>query len=199
VILHRKELVNQRPPFSALRDADLRRRFDAELLGALASLSYTVVTVVMDKLAHMEQYRVWQHDPYHYCMLVLLERYVMMLNGTDVRGDVMAESRGGKEDRRLKDSFARLVEEGSDYVSSEAMLTALTSRQLKVKPKSNNIAGLQLADLVAHPSFRAVLARRNHEELPATFGGEIAAILEQAKYHRSPNGRIDGWGRKCLP
>ncbi|MBW1607803.1 MAG: hypothetical protein JRJ74_06855 [Deltaproteobacteria bacterium] len=75
----------------------------------------------------------------------------------------------------------------------------LTSRQLKVKQKTNNVAGLQIADLVAHPSYRATLARKNKQSLPLNFGGEIAQILEKEKYYRSPNGRIDGWGRKCLP
>ena len=32
IILHRRELVNQRPPFEALQDPDTRLAFDAELL-----------------------------------------------------------------------------------------------------------------------------------------------------------------------
>lgn len=80
------------------------------------------------------------------------------------------------------------------------MLVAhLTSRQLKVKPKSNNIVGLQLADLIAHPSFKATQARRDGRALPDNFGGEIAAILEAYKYNRGPRGQIDGWGRNWLP
>jgi hypothetical protein len=76
---------------------------------------------------------------------------------------------------------------------------AITSRQLKVKSKANNIAGLQLADLMAHASFRATLARREGRPLPANFGGRIAAILETDKYHRNAAGVIEGWGRKWLP
>jgi hypothetical protein len=41
--------------------------------------------------------------------------------------------------------------------------------------------------------------RTNKQSLPSNFGGEIAQILEKEKYYQSPNGRIDGWGRKCLP
>jgi len=75
----------------------------------------------------------------------------------------------------------------------------LTSRQLKVKPKGNNIAGLQLADLIAHPSYRATLLRRNRQPLPANFGGQIADILEASKYNRRADVEIEGWGRKWLP
>jgi len=111
----------------------------------------------------------------------------------------MAESRGGKEDMRLKASYKRVYNEGTEYVAVEKFATFLTSRQLKVKQKSNNIAGLQIADLVAHPSYKATLARKNKQSLPSNFGGKIARILEKEKYYCSPNGKIDGWGRKCLP
>ena len=50
--------------------------------------------------------------------------------------DVMAESRGGKEDMRLKGSFRRLWEKGTDYVAPEQFEEVLTSRELKVRPKS---------------------------------------------------------------
>ena len=114
-------------------------------------------------------------------------------------GDVLAESRGGKEDLRLKHSFERVFIEGSDWVPPELIQAHLTSRQLKAKPKANNIAGLQLADIVAYPSYRVALARHNGEALPQNFGGQIGQILEVSKYYRSPSGRIDGWGIKWLP
>jgi hypothetical protein len=114
-------------------------------------------------------------------------------------GDVLAEARGGKEDMRLKTSFERVYGEGSEWVSPDLIPTRLTSRQLKAKTKVNNIAGLQLADLVAHPSHKVTLARRNGEVLPETFGGKIGTILIKGKYVRSPANQIDGWGMKWLP
>ena len=165
----------------------------------LVKLEYTVITAVLDKLEHQRRYATWRFDPYHYCLTVIVERFVLWLNARNASGDVLAESRGGKEDRRLKDSFERVYEKGSDYIKPEQFAQRLTSRQLKVKSKSNNIAGLQIADLLAHPSFRATLARHERQALPGNFGGQIAGILEERKYHRSDRGQIDGWGRKWLP
>jgi hypothetical protein len=199
IIFHRKELVNKRPPFEALLDPAVETAFNGELLHGLRTWEYTVITVVIDKLRHLEQYQVWRYDPYHYCLKVLIERYVLWLKAHDLTGDVMAESRGGNEDRRLKASFERVFDEGSEWVRPDLIHARLTSRQLKVKPKANNIAGLQVADLIAHPSFKAALARRNNEALPDNFGGRIAAVLEETKYHRSPQGQIQGWGTKWLP
>jgi hypothetical protein len=101
----------------------------------------------------------------------------MWLRAKNAMGDVMAESRGKKEDMRLKDSFERIYTRGTDYMKPEQFTACLTSKKLKVKTKSNNIAGLQIADLIAHPSFRATLARRHEESLPENFGGNIARIL----------------------
>jgi len=199
LILHRKELVNKRYPFHSLRDPDVERRFNRDLLELLREMDYSVITTVIDKLEHQRRYTVWRYDPYHYCLTILAERYTRWLEKHDAVGDVLAESRGGKEDRRLKDSFARLCKEGTDYMKAEKFGQRLTSTQLKVKPKSNNIAGLQIADLIAHPSFKATQVRRQNKPLPDNFGGKIAAILEADKYQRSPSGRIDGWGQKWLP
>lgn len=199
VILHRKGLVNKKHQFESLRDPAIEAAFNADILQLFADLDYTVLTAVIDKLEQQQRYQAWRFDPYHYCLTVLVERYVLWLRHREAIGDVMAESRGGKEDRRLKDSFARAYAMGSDFIRPEVFDTHLTSKSLKVKPKSNNIAGLQLADLVAYPSFRATLARREGQPLPENFGGRIARILEESKYNRSLRGVIEGWGRKWLP
>lgn len=199
IVLHRKEMVNKKPPFDALNDPRVEAAFNRDLLSLLSNMQYRVITAVIDKLEHQQRYQTWRFDPYHYCLTVLVERYVLWLSDAAAHGDVMAESRGGKEDRRLKDSFERVYEKGSDFIKPDVFSAHLTSRQLKVKPKSNNIAGLQLADLIAHPSFRAFHARRSNQALPGNFGGQIAQILEADKLHRSPQGKIDGWGRKWLP
>ena len=199
VVLHRKELVNQKHPFEALRDPAIQQEFNAQLLRLLRELDFTVLTTVIDKLEHQQRYQAWKYDPYHYCLHVILERYVIWLRRNKATGDVMAESRGGREDRRLKDSFERVYREGTPYLEAKYFSGALTSCQLKVKPKANNISGLQIADLVAHPSYKAALARRNRQPLAANFGGQVARILEESRYDRSPSGTIEGWGIKWLP
>jgi hypothetical protein len=129
VVLHRKELVNKKPPFEALTDTNVETAFNAELLALFQNWDYTVLTVVIDKLEHQQRYRTWRFDPYHYCLTVMVERFVLWLCQRDAQGDVMSESRGGKEDRRLKDSFERVFEQGSDFVPPDQFRARLTSRQ----------------------------------------------------------------------
>jgi hypothetical protein len=182
VILHRKEMINFKPPFESLREVTIREQFDRELLALMESWEYTVISVCLDKKKHKETYSTWRYDPYHYCLAVLLERFVFFLNRAGCQGDVMAESRGGKEDKRLKASFARLWEKGTDYVEPQQVQRALTSKQLKIKLKANNIAGLQLADLVAHSSRNEILTEQGLlEKSPGPFAGKVIEIL-QKKY-----------------
>ncbi len=194
-IFHRKELLNAKHPFEALNHERTRRQFDEDLVAHLIKWDYTVISVCLDKKKHRETYTVWRYDPYHYCLAVLLERYLFFLEKRSVVGDVMAESRGGKEDRRLKDSFLKLWKNGTDYVSSERMQKALTSKQLKIKSKKNNVSGLQIADILAHPSRNEILKNNDllHRDV-APFAQRIIEILK-TKYYKEGN-RI--FGKKLL-
>jgi len=200
VILHRSDIVNRRGPFAVLKDAARHAAYNEDILAALKRWDYTVVSALIDKLEHREQYSVWCYDPYHYCLCVLLERYSRMLQQAGGRGDVMAESRGGREDMRLKKSYARIYSEGSRCISCGYFRQTLTSSELKVKPKSKNISGLQLADLIAHPSRRHML--RDYMQIKydrEVFGDHIIEILVESKYRRSRTGKIEGYGIKVLP
>ena len=195
VILHRKELVNAKPPFQALKNPRVREVFDKDLLNHLRQWEYTVITVCLDKKKHRDTYVTWRYDPYHYCLAILLERFNFWLNRHNAQGDTMAESRGGKEDRRLKDSFHRLWEQGTDFVVPEQFQRSFTSRQLKVKPKTANVSGLQLADIIAHPSRAEILDEEGFLGRPlAPFAKRIIEILQQ-KYDQQ-GGRV--FGKKFL-
>ena len=191
VIFHRKEIMNAKHPFEVLHDSKTRSKFDKDILESLNDWEYTVISVCLDKKAHKETYRVWRYDPYHYCLSLLLERFAFFLEQREAKGDVMAESRGGKEDMRLKKSFVGLWNEGTEYMSQERFHEVFTSKQLKVKPKANNISGLQLADLIAHPSRNEILKENELLERPLPlFGTKVIEILQRKYYQHG--GRIFG-------
>lgn len=195
LIFHRKEIVNAKRPFDALRREETKKAFDSDLLSLLRKWDYIVVTVCLDKKSHKDTYQVWRYDPYHYCLAILLERFSFFLLGKNTHGDVMAESRGGKEDKRLKASFLKLWNEGTQFIPPETFQEVLTSKQLKVKPKANNISGLQLADLVAHPSRNEILNENKLLERPiAPFASKVISILQNKYYQKG--GRV--FGKKFL-
>ncbi len=112
----------------------------------------------------------------------------------------MVESRGGREDEKLKDSYRGLHKNGTDNIPAERWQERLSSCELKVKPKSANIAGLQLADLIAHPSCREILLDyKLIADDRDIFGDKICTVLRDSKYLRSRTGQIQDYGKKLLP
>jgi hypothetical protein len=200
VILHRREILKKTGPFRVLQNQKVRQSFNDRLLSLLNKWEFYVATVVIDKLAHLEQYRVWRAHPYHYCLQVLLERYFLFLQQNSAKGDVLVESRGGKEDQKLMTSYSSLYQNGTNFIDAANLQSRFTSTELKVKPKLANIDGLQIADLVAYPSRREILKEKNLVSPdPETFCDRVTEVLQQ-KYLRNPaTGEIWGYGKKWLP
>ena len=156
VILHRSKIKGADQEFEKLKDKNVRARFDRELLSLLQSWEYVVVSVCIDKKQHKESYA-HCNDVYHYCLEVLLERYFFFLKSKNASGEVVAEARGGKEDYKLKNKYKNFYFLGTRYVKSLDLQKYLKGEELIIKSKPDNVAGLQLCDLVAYPSFQEIL------------------------------------------
>lgn len=112
----------------------------------------------------------------------------------------MPESRQTKKDTRLQDAFAFSRENGGKFVRSERIQSAIRTRNLKFRKKKDNISGLQLCDLLAHPSHIYVRELMGHDVSPGPFAKRVIDILKHEKYDRSPEtGIISGYGIKHLP
>jgi hypothetical protein len=200
VILHRRDILNGRPaPFDRLKVAAVRDVFNLRLLELIESTPFTAIAVVIDKLQHRQQYAVWQAQPYHYCLRNLMERYVQWLSRLGGTGDVMIESRGKKENMSLGRSFSLLYDRGTENVGAAIFQANLTSREIKISPKSDNEAALQICDLLANPACRDLICRRTGVAMEAPFSRRIVEILYNSKYRRRSDGLITGWGTKFLP
>ena len=198
VILHRKKILNKAGHFWRLRDADKNLAFMKDLLSFFKIQSYAVITVVIDKKSHKERYGDSAYHPYHYCLTAMLERYCGFLKFRNSEGDVMAESRGGEEDSSLKAAYIDVVTRGTFYREADFFSKVLTSKNLKLKPKTANIAGLQACDLIAHPSKEEILLEERHISSVGSFGKEICGCLV-AKYNsRFATGQIKGYGKIYL-
>lgn len=114
----------------------------------------------------------------------------------------MVEARYKKADKKLKRSFAAVYEHGTEHLPAKELQRRLTSGEISLSTKAAQVAGLQLCDLIAHPSARAMREDRLggvHPKEP-DFGMRIASVLEREKYMRHPKTRrIEGWGTKWLP
>jgi hypothetical protein len=196
--LHRKEILDKKYPFQILRRPEKELAFNQAVLKLLTDLEYVVVTVVIDKQTHLLRYQHWAQDPYHYCLKILFERYCLILNRKGGKGDVMSEARGKREDARLAAIYEYLYEHPSP-IRTEVVAKCLTSKKLKIRRKDQNVIGLQIADLIAHPSAMFARSVFNNEPQLAEFGGQVVEILRERKYHRHFWHGVKGYGLKWLP
>ncbi len=152
-----------------------------------------IINVTLDKASHLKRYKYPDH-PYAYCVHVMLERYVFWLNQYRKQGDVLAESRG-KEDLHLKRVYRTIWQDGTLYKKADFFQGALTSKEIKIKPKLNNIAGHQIADLLAYPLREKML----HEKKIRihNFKGKFSELIYNAvagKIRRGAHGKLEGYG-----
>lgn len=201
VILHREDIINRREAFKILQDDRKRAEFDADMLNVIQSGSFRVVVIVIDKAALRDNYGEGAGHPYHIGLGFLLQRFAGYLNHINRIGDVMAESRGGKEDSLLEDSYTRIYEQGIwGVTSAEFFQSALTSRKLKLHGKKANISGLQLADLIAHPAKMWVLRHYGLiKEKPAQFAECIIKVLKEKFNRQLYKNKIEGYGFVLYP
>jgi hypothetical protein len=198
--LHRTDILEAAiAPFTAIKDGAIRKRFDDGLLNIIEEAVYRVVTVVIDKKEHKAKYTVWHFDPYHYCLTILIERYVLLLIANNGVGDVLAESRGKKDNKRLARAYRYIYKNGTDNIPANIIQQRLSTKEIKIKPKSDNIAGLQLADSLANPCCRELICTHTNTEMTADFGKKVVEILYRKKYRRSLRGKVQGYGTKWLP
>ena len=193
VTLHRSDIINRKGPFGLLCQPEIRDRFNSGLLQIVADATFRMVCVVFDK-RNIQSANVAGFHPYHYCLDLLMDRYVEWLRLHNAVGDVMAETRGREENRKLEEEYSR----GYEGLKKHRFPEVLTSKDIKIQPKVANIAGLQLADVLAHPVKQAILMERGLIPNPGdTFGMRLYAIA-QTKFNCGELVGTDGYGKVFL-
>lgn len=199
VVLHRSDIINCKGPFWRLRDPVRREAFDDALVSLCTQTSFRMVAVVIDKKRLMEGYSSPAH-PYHLALGFLLQRYCGYLNHINRVGDVIVESRGTQEDQQLRKSYEFVLSRGIWHTGAQFFQEALTSRKLKLRKKSANIAGLQLADILAHPVKQSILIEQGRLHTPlGPFAQRLLAKVDGKFNRHLYDGRIEGYGKVLYP
>lgn len=174
-ILVRSKIIHRKQWFYVLQDEALNERWEKSLLSFVSGLkgNAQVFTVVVDKKKHLNDYPRQTFDPYVYSLAVLLNRVRgFLVPWKSEHADIIVESRGKVEDRQIKEAYVKLITEGSLFGNGAYYRKAYPEKELIVKPKITNIAGLQLADVFA-------------------FGQKVRTIMENNKPFPRPLGNFD--------
>jgi hypothetical protein len=199
IVFHRLDLSKRVGVFRVLRDPAKANAFNADLLNLLQNTQFRVFAVLVDKKnTRTKKFGLLPSHPYHIALLAMLERFCGWLTFTRQVGDVMAESRGGREDVQLKSAYETIYNSGSRFRKPEFFQQVLTTTQLKLKKKEHNVPGLQLADLMAYPAMRRMLADLSRYSQPDGFTRTIAELLETRYNSHVYDGRVSGYGKVFL-
>lgn len=205
IVLHRREIISAEGPFSCLSDDKVRDAFNAELLCIIRDTPYRVVSTVIDKHKLVSKYGEENtYDPYALALEILMQRYHYWMKSVTVKygtrfGDILIEARGKGEDRITRKTYTDIYN-GNGFYHLQKADRYYSSSEIKLKPKSANIAGLQFVDLIAHPSRRYILSKHGLSSSlkDSSYEQKIVDVLIRNKFRRS-NGRIDGIGSVLFP
>jgi len=203
VILVRSKIFSRNGSFWVLRDDKKRQEFNQDLLKFIEEHEFMVIAVVLDKKKLLDNYGIRAFQPYHHGINLMMERYSGWLHIREKTGDAMAESRAG-QDKFLKKAYRELFSHGTYYHDASIFQKTLTSKEIKLKEKEANIAGLQLADLLAHPCKEEILIEKGLiTDTRGAFTKKFREAIEK-KYCRQffkerDTSRVEGYGKIFTP
>lgn len=188
IILHTADITRNRGGFKQMKDPVFRRRFYDELNALMRTLHYTVVACVIKKDQYLARYGVQALDPYMLSLHILVERFCYEIGDRAAGGVILAEKREIGLDQELDLAWKNLTIRGTEWVKPKDVrkrITGLTSHS-----KSDNIAGLQLADLVVTPIGRFIQGKTINEDF---------RIVEEKLRRHEKTGEYWGTGLVVLP
>lgn len=186
VILHEREIRKSEGPFRALNVPGARSAFLEDLSATIERLPFCAIACVIDKREFAARRPHSTSSPYDVALEYGLERVAMETDRYGVAANcrVLIECRGKKEDAELELVFRRICD-GSNFRKRSLPYTP------EFIPKSANVAGLQIADLIAKPIGLRVL--HPHQK-------NRAADVAWLKLRRHPqSGDPKGYGLKIFP
>lgn len=187
IVLHTADLSRNRNGFEAMQDYGFRNRFRQRLNDLMRQLSYSVVACVVRKEEHLARYGVAALDPYLLSLDILVELFCFELDEASNSGVIVAERREPTLDRALELAWLNLKIQGTSRLQAKVIEERIIA--LNLRSKRDNIAGLQLADLVVSPIGRHILGKPDREDW----------VIVEEKLRRDPRGTVEGYGLVVLP
>src|SRR5262249_28824253 len=104
------------------------------------------------------------------------------------------------QDKKLKRSFSYIYDHGTEQISAATVQRCLTSREIKLEPKQANVGGLQLVEIIGHPSHQAMCAKFTGFPMTAKFDLKGCGYPVESEIRPEPNNKdYQGMGPKMPP
>ena len=187
IILHTSDIVRNRRGFEPLIDRRLRDAFLARLNELMERLPFQVIACAIKKEEHVEKYGLSAINPYSLSLSILVERFCFEIGNISNGGSIIVERRDQTLDRSLESAWNELRNRGTHYLRGSTIRRRISGLHLRYKHE--NIAGLQLADLIVSPIGRHIIGKVDREDWE----------IVQGKFLRNRRGVAKGYGLVVLP
>lgn len=188
VILRSYDIRKQKKEFACLVDMTKRTAFYEDLDKFIKTTDFKIIAAAIRKDKLKNQYRT-PDNPYHLCLRFILERAIMYLGRTDEKLIFRIESRQTHNDEKLAEVYEGFRNKDQGMFKMDEIQAKLVD--LSFNQKSQNIIGMQIADLVAYPIGKWVLD--NSKE------NKAFEIIEK-KFHKSyKSSSYLNYGLKIFP
>ena len=157
IILHSRDIRKCQNGFEVLFDLEVKKRFLESVNAILGDDIYIIICCAILKESYIRQYGKL-NDVYGLSLSYIMERVVFYLDSVgrdNIELRTVIERRGKKEDKSLLNYYNQLLDRGTYWVNGDRMRRYF--KRFDMRWKSENIVGLQVADLVAYPITRHVL------------------------------------------
>lgn len=159
VILHSRDIRKCEKHFQILFDNEVKQKFYTRVNELLAKSGiYVIVCCSVLKENCIAKHGV-NADVYETALKYVLQRSIFCVDDINQNGgsiNIIVEKRGKREDAALTAYFNKLRVTGMHYISPERFTNHIA--HFGFSDKKDNIFGLQVADLIAYPISRHVLA-----------------------------------------
>ena len=157
IILHSRDIRKCQNGFEVLFDLEVKKHFLESVNAILGDDIYIIICCAILKEPYIRQYGKL-NDVYGLSLSYIMERVVFYLDSVgkdNIELRTVIERRGKKEDNSLLNYYNQLLDRGTYWVNGDRMRRYF--KRFDMRWKSENIVGLQVADLVAYPITRHVL------------------------------------------
>ena len=159
IILHSRDIRKCQNGFEILFDLNIKQQFYEAINHILAQNNvYVIVSCSIMKEPYIRQFGKL-NDVYGQSLSFVIERAIFCVDNKVPEGEgrihSIVERRGKREDKALLGYYLQLLEKGTYWVDALRMKDRMESFEFKWK--SDDVIGLQIADLIAYPLTRHVI------------------------------------------
>ncbi|MGM0365032.1 MAG: DUF3800 domain-containing protein [Actinomycetota bacterium] len=190
IILHSRDIRKWQKEFKCLGDINKRIDFYKDLDNLIQTSEFTIIASAIEKNKLIQQYGPRADNPYNISLSFILERSIFYTDNINCNSiEIIAESRGKREDDQLYSQYQLILHNGTHYVTSNRFRNKMKS--FKFVDKIDNNIGIQIADLVAYPIATKIIYPKR---VNLAF-----EVLEDKIYRQFPGADYIGYGLKIFP